>query len=65
MVCGVWKVTDIPSNEVGGVMANFELDAPQSVEKTQQSDGKWTVTATFPPCPPGLAGTNVQKHGGG
>ena len=39
MVCGVWKVTDIPSNEVGGVMANFELDAPQSVEKTQQSDG--------------------------
>lgn len=65
MICGVWKVTDIPENEVGGVVANFELDNPVKVEKSQQPAGKWTVTATFPPCPPGQAGNKVTKHGEG
>ena len=65
MVCGVWKVTDIPAGEVGGVMQNFQLDGPESVEKTEQADGKWTVIATFPPCQDGENDTTERKHGDG
>ena len=62
MPCGVWKVTDIPSSEVGGVMADYEIYKPETLEKTQQPDGNWTVTATFPPCPPGQQSLNTSSH---
>ncbi len=52
MPCGVWKTTDVPKNRVDLVVAGYNLDAPTSVTKTEQADGNWTVTATFPPCQP-------------
>jgi hypothetical protein len=52
MPCGVWTTTDIPQAKVNGVIAGYMLDTPQSVVSTQQADGSWTVTATFPPCVP-------------
>jgi len=52
-ICGDWKVTDIPTNKVDGVVQGFQIDGPLKVERTAQADGLWTVVATFPPCPPG------------
>jgi hypothetical protein len=52
MPCGVWKTTDIPADRVDAVVAGYQLDGPVSVTKAKQADGKWTVTATFPPCAP-------------
>ena len=48
MPSGVWKITDIPADGVDEVVANFQLDGPDSVEKTEQPNGKWTVVATYP-----------------
>jgi hypothetical protein len=52
-ICGEWKVTDIPSNKVDGVVQGFQMDGPLKVQKVAQADGRWTVIATFPPCAPG------------
>lgn len=52
MPCGVWKTTDIPEDKVNEVIVGYQLDDPKSVVPIQQADGKWTVTATFPPCVP-------------
>lgn len=61
--CGTWKITDIPEAEVGGVMGNFALDGPKSIEKTPQPNGKWTVTAVFEDCPPGQPNSTHASHG--
>jgi len=53
MPCGTWTEKDVPDDKVGGVIAGFNLDSPKSVTKTKQPDGKWTVVATFAPCPDG------------
>jgi hypothetical protein len=54
MVCGTFKLKKIASDEVDGVVERFKVNdpAPLSVTKTQEQDGTFTVTATFPPCPP-------------
>jgi hypothetical protein len=54
MICGTFTVTNIPTNEVDGVVARYQATVPHptSVQKTQAADGSWTVTATWPPCPP-------------
>ncbi len=62
MPCGTFVVTGIPANKVGAVEAEFQLDSPQSVTKTQQGDGTWTVTALFGPCPDGSNPTNTSQH---
>lgn|GEM_PF-4815788 len=62
MPCGVWKVTDIPENKVGRVMAGYRISKPNSVIKEQQPDGLWTVTATFDPCPPGQPQEKARAH---
>ena len=38
MVCGVFKVIKVPKNQVGAVVAEFNLDSPTKVEKTEESD---------------------------
>jgi hypothetical protein len=48
MPSGVFEITDIPEDQVATVIANFQLDSPTKIEKKKQSNGKWTVTATFP-----------------
>ncbi len=48
MPSGVWKITDIPADKVDEVVANFQLQSPDNVEKTEQPNGKWTVVATYP-----------------
>jgi hypothetical protein len=40
-------LTDVPAADVGQVVADFEAQGA-TVTKTLQSDGKFTVTATFP-----------------
>ena len=49
MPTGVFQITDIPEDKVETVIADFQLESPPpQVERTQQSNGLWTVTATFP-----------------
>jgi hypothetical protein len=54
MVCGTFTITQIAAEDVDGVIARYKANKPPpvSVTKTKAPDGTWTVTATFPPCPP-------------
>lgn len=61
--CGTWTITDIPEAAVGGVVADCNLDMPKSVTRTKQPNGKWTVTAVYPDCPPGQPNTSQRSHG--
>ena len=63
--CGTWVVTDIPADEVGNVMAAYRAQDPQLVVKQEQSDGRWTVTAVFPDCPPGQINVRQRSHSDG
>jgi hypothetical protein len=65
MPCGTWTIRDIPEAEVGGVVAAFNLEdpLPNSVDSTDQGDGKWTVTAVFADCPPGQSNHTSKVHG--
>jgi hypothetical protein len=48
MPSGVFEITDIPAEKVATVIANYQLeDPPPQIEKSQQPNGRWTVTATF------------------
>lgn len=40
-------LTDVPDDEVKGVVDDFESEGA-TVKKEQQTDGKWTVRASFP-----------------
>jgi hypothetical protein len=49
--CGTFRTKDVPTEEVDNVVALYRLDANlKSVTKKKQANGKWTVTAVFPPC---------------
>ena len=58
MLTGVWTITDIPEGDVDNVVADFKLNAPDSVEKIKQANGRWTVKATWPG-----EGTKTEVHG--
>jgi hypothetical protein len=45
---GVFKIIDIPENKVATVVADFELQNPEKIEKFKQPNRLWTVKATFP-----------------
>lgn len=60
MPCGVFKITGIPEDQVGMVLAQFKLDNPKSLEKSKQTDGTWIVTATFDPCADGSSPSTVK-----
>ena len=47
MPSGVFTIIDIPEDKVATVVANYQLEHPEKVEKLQQSNGLWTVKATF------------------
>ena len=47
MPSGVFTITDIPEDKVETVIADFNLDSPKQIDKTKQSNGLWTVKATF------------------
>jgi len=40
-------LTDIPSDEVEQVVADFESEGAK-VQQIKQADGNWTIRATFP-----------------
>jgi uncharacterized protein with GYD domain len=40
-------IKDVPDDKVDEVVQDFESEGAK-VEKTEQSNGKWTVVATFP-----------------
>ncbi len=63
MVCGVFTITGISDADVAGVVQRFKQNVPPplSVTQTRAADGTWTVTATFPPCPP----NTTHSAGGG
>lgn len=55
MVCGTFTLTKIAtSTAADAIVTRFKTNVPPptSTTKTQEADGTWTVTATFPPCPP-------------
>lgn len=45
---GVYKTTDVSEDKLDQVVAGYNLDNPIKIEKVKQSDGNWTVIATFP-----------------
>jgi hypothetical protein len=47
MPTGVWKTTEVPKEEVPNVMSGYAIDGPIRIEKEEQPNGKWTVTAIF------------------
>lgn len=59
MPTGVYKTTDIPPEKVADVVAGFMLDNPEKVEPVKQTNGKWTVIATWRG-----AGETTEKHPG-
>ena len=44
----VLVVRDIPADDVDATIENFKKVGATSIEKTKQSDGKYTLRATFP-----------------
>jgi len=62
MLCGAWTTTDVPDSEVDGVVDGYKLDGASDVQKTRQPNGKWAVTARFPPCPPGYPQSQSKVH---
>jgi hypothetical protein len=49
MPTGVFTITDIPDDKLATVTADFHLEHPRpQISKTNQPNGLWTVTATFP-----------------
>jgi hypothetical protein len=63
--CGVFKVEQIPADQVGAVMADFLLDlTPDKVKKEEASPGSWTVTATYPDCPDGTSPATTKTFKG-
>jgi hypothetical protein len=55
MTCGTFTTANIPADQVNMVEGLYRAGtpAPTSVAWTQQADGSYTVTAVYPPCPPG------------
>jgi hypothetical protein len=47
MPSGTFQVIDIPDDRLATVVADYELDSPSRIEKIRQSNGLWTVRATF------------------
>lgn len=60
--CGTWTITDIPADKVAETMADFKVQKPKSLKKTEQDDGKWTVTAVFPDCTDGRPDSTERSH---
>lgn len=41
-------LTDVPANKVGKIVQGCVDDGATEIECTQQPNGKWTITATYP-----------------
>jgi hypothetical protein len=59
MPTGVYKTTDIPPDKVKDVVAGYMLDNPEKIDEVEQTDGNWTVIATWPG-----AGETTKKQAG-
>ena len=54
MACGTFKEAGVPADQVDNAVALWQASSPTpTVTKVQAPDGTWTITAVFPPCPPG------------
>jgi hypothetical protein len=63
MPCGVFKITQIPTEKVNEVKATYALDTPvPTLGQQQDGDGTWTVTATYPACPDGTNPTTTKVY---
>jgi len=51
--CGVFTESNVPAAKVDQVIADFQLDSPIKIDKVDNGDGTFEVTATFPPCADG------------
>jgi hypothetical protein len=54
MTCGTFTTTNIPTQaQANAVAASYKQNIPAPTSVTVQQVGStWTVTATWPPCPP-------------
>jgi hypothetical protein len=41
-------ITDVPDSEVAKTEEQYKLEGASSVQRVQQADGRWTVSAQFP-----------------
>jgi hypothetical protein len=61
MPCGTFVITNVPTNQVGLVQAQFALDSPTSVTVSDPPvNGLVSVTAVFPACADGSNPVNTQ-----
>jgi hypothetical protein len=63
MPCGVYKFTDVPDDKLDELIAEIDLDPPLKIDQQKAANGTWTVTATYPPCPPGQPQSTTQQYG--
>lgn len=56
MVCGTFTLRQVPEEELAITIAGFRANDPPPEDVSSEPDGPstFTVTATFPPCPPNL-----------
>jgi hypothetical protein len=50
------QLTDVPFEKVEKIVAMFRAEGATWVQRQEQPDGSWNVTAEFPPEPIGKAG---------
>ena len=42
-----YETTDVPPDRLDAVIAGYRIDKPIRIEQIKQSDGNWTVRATY------------------
>lgn len=48
--CGQRQITDVPEDDLPPILDGFKPDNPTDLKQTKDLNGRWTVTAIFPPC---------------
>ena len=63
-ICGSFSISAIPNGQQDQVIDGYRnnIPPPDSVTSAQQPDGTWTVTAQWPPCPPGAAVVHTANN---
>jgi hypothetical protein len=63
-ICGTFTMDSIPAANVDAIVKGYKdnIPPPASVDKAQNPDGTWKVTAQWPPCAAGTAVTHSADN---
>jgi hypothetical protein len=64
MTCGISVVKGVPDDKVKYTIGVYSMDDPKpTVTKKKETDGTWTMTFDYGPCPDGTSPTTTTTHG--